>query len=205
MLKNNNIIKGILIGAAAMLVLFLMFRRFSTVVEEKTRNDYYILKNQITKMNKMVVMEQDFSTMQKTKVAYEVFGRKMSENQILAFTRTNAQVSYNLNKLVMEVDSVNRKLIIKEIPPADIRITPVVEIQAMDDSFFNRIDDVQIKKVTKAAKDDAYKRVDQNRLRSEGRKQLMDNLNSIFVLAKALDYSIEDETQTLDLSDFSKL
>ncbi|WP_345774363.1 DUF4230 domain-containing protein [Kaistella sp. PBT33-4] len=205
MLKNNNIIKGILIGAAAMLVLFLMFRRFSTVVEEKTRNDYYILKNQITKMNKMVVMEQDFSTMQKTKVAYEVFGRKMSENQILAFTRTNAQVSYNLNKLVMEVDSVNRKLVIKEIPPADIRITPVVEIQAMDDSFFNRIDDVQIKKVTKAAKDDAYKRVDQNRLRSEGRKQLMDNLNSIFVLAKALDYSIEDETQTLDLSDFSKL
>ena len=188
-----------------MLVLFLMFRRFSTVVEEKTRNDYYILKNQITKMNKMVVMEQDFSTMQKTKVAYEVFGRKMSENQILAFTRTNAQVSYNLNKLVMEVDSVNRKLVIKEIPPADIRITPVVEIQAMDDSFFNRIDDVQIKKVTKAAKDDAYKRVDQNRLRSEGRKQLMDNLNSIFVLAKALDYSIEDETQTLDLSDFSKL
>ncbi len=204
-MKNNNIIKGILIGAAAMLVLFLIFRRFSTVVEEKTRNDYYILKNQITKMNKMVVMEQDFSTMQKTKVAYEVFGRKMSENQILAFTRTNAQVSYNLNKLVMEVDSVNRKLVIKEIPPADIRITPVVEIQAMDDSFFNRIDDVQIKKVTKAAKDDAYKRVDQNRLRSEGRKQLMDNLNSIFVLAKALDYSIEDETQTLDLSDFSKL
>ncbi|WP_245168998.1 DUF4230 domain-containing protein [Marnyiella aurantia] len=204
-MKNTNVIKGILIGAAAMLIIFLMFRRCTKVVEEKTRNDYYILKNQITKMNKMVVMEQDFSTMQKTKVAFEVFGRKISENEIMAFTKTNAQVSYNLNKLVMEVDSVNRKLIIKEIPPADIRITPVVEIQSMDDSFFNRIDDVQIKKVTKAAKDDAYKRVDQNRLRSEGRKQLMDNLNSIFVLAKALDYSIEDETQTLDLSDFSKL
>ncbi|WP_228451030.1 DUF4230 domain-containing protein [Marnyiella aurantia] len=204
-MKNTNVIKGILIGAAAMLIIFLMFRRCTKVVEEKTRNDYYILKNQITKMNKMVVMEQDFSTMQKTKVAFEVFGRKMSENEIMAFTKTNAQVSYNLNKLVMEVDSVNRKLIIKEIPPADIRITPVVEIQSMDDSFFNRIDDVQIKKVTKAAKDDAYKRVDQNRLRSEGRKQLMDNLNSIFVLAKALDYTIEDETRTLDLSDLSKL
>lgn len=204
-MKNTNVIKGILIGAAAMLIIFLMFRRCTKVVEEKTRNDYYILKNQITKMNKMVVMEQDFSTMQKTKVAFEVFGRKMSENEIMAFTKTNAQVSYNLNELVMEVDSVNRKLIIKEIPPADIRITPVVEIQSMDDSFFNRIDDVQIKKVTKAAKDDAYKRVDQNRLRSEGRKQLMDNLNSIFVLAKALDYTIEDETRTLDLSDLSKL
>ena len=194
-----------ILGAAAMLFVFLLWNAVTKKTEDKVQNDFYIITNQIRKMNKMVVMEQDFSTMQKTKVAFEVFGRKMSENEIMAFTKTNAQVSYNLNKLVMEVDSVNRKLIIKEIPPADIRITPVVEIQSMDDSFFNRIDDVQIKKVTKAAKDDAYKRVDQNRLRSEGRKQLMDNLNSIFVLAKALDYTIEDETRTLDLSDLSKL
>ncbi len=204
-MKNRDIIKGIIIGSAAMLVLFLLFRRFSSVVEEKTQNDYYILTNQITKMNKMVVMEQDFSTMQKTKVAFEILGSQVSENEIMAFTKTNAQVSYDLNKMVLDVDSVNRKLIIKELPSADIRITPSVEIQSIDDSFFNRIDDLQIKKITKSAKDDAYRRVDQNKLRGEGRKQLMENLNSIFVLAKALDYDIVDETRTIDLSDLSKL
>lgn len=205
MTANRNIIKGILIGAASVLLLFLISRRCTKITEEKSNNDYYILKNQITKMNKMVVMEQDFSTIQKTKVSYEILGSKISENEIMAFTKTNAQVSYDLNKMKLDVDSVKRQLIITEIPEPEIRITPVVEIQSLDDSFFNRINEDQIKKVTKTAKEDAHKRVDQKKLRGEGRKQLMQNLNSIFVLAKALDYDIVDETRTIDLSDLSKL
>lgn len=185
-----------------MLLLFLIFKKIFNSSGENTTNYYYVLKNQITKMNKMVVMEQDFSTMQKTKVAYEILGNKISENEIITFTKTNAQVSYDLNKMILEVDSINKKLIIKNLPKADIRITPNVEIQSMDDSFFNRIDDEEIKKVTKTAKDDAYKRVDQNKLQSEGKKQLLENLNSIFVLAKALNYDLEDQTNTLDLSKF---
>jgi hypothetical protein len=35
----------------------------------------------------------------------------------------------------IEVDSINKKLVITELPDADIRITPSVEIQSLDDSF----------------------------------------------------------------------
>ena len=94
----------------------------------------------------------------------------------------------------MEVDSVNKKLIITELPNADIRITPSVEIQSLDDSFINRISEQDIKNVQKKAKETAIKSVDQNKLRNEGRKQLLENLNNIFVLAKALNYTIEDKT-----------
>lgn len=97
----------------------------------------------------------------------------------------------------MEVDSVNKKLIITELPNADIRITPSVEIQSMDDSFINRISEKDIKNVQQKAKQTAIKSVDQNKLRNEGRQQLMENLNNIFVLAKALNYTIEDKTGKL--------
>jgi hypothetical protein len=70
----------------------------------------------------------------------------------------------------------------------------------MDDSFFNRIDEEQIKKVTAEAKDIAVKSVNENQLKTESKKQLMENLNQIFVLAKALNYQIVDETQSLDLT-----
>lgn len=192
--------KGLLIGALAILLLFFVLKKYGKITDTNTQNDYYVLKNQITKMNKMVVLEQDFSTIQKTKVTIDILGNQVSENEIIAFTKTNTQVSYDLNKMKLEVDSVNKKLIIQELPNADIRITPVVEIQSIDDSFFNRIDDEQIKKVTKSAKDDAYKKVDQNKLKNEGKIQLTENLNSIFVLAKALNYKIEDKTNSLDLS-----
>lgn len=200
-MKNNNRIISFIAGAALMLVIVFIFRKCSQISEEKMSNDYYVLTNQITKMNKMVVMEQDFSTLQKTKVKHEIFGNQISENEIVTFTKTNAQVTYDLNKMKLEVDSANRKLIIRELPEPQIKITSSPEIQSIDDSFFNRINENQIKKVTEAAKTQAIKKVDQRKLREEGRKQLMLNLNTIFVLAKALKFDIVDETQSLNLSE----
>lgn len=139
-------------------------------------------------------MEQNSSSMQKTKMGYEVLGKEVSSNSIITYTKTNAQVSYDLNKMKIEVDSINKKLVITELPDADIRITPSVEIQSLDDSFFNRISEKDIKNVTVKAKETAIKSIDQNQLRNEGRKQLIENLNNIFVLAKALNYTIEDKT-----------
>lgn len=142
----------------------------------------------------MVVLEQDFSAMQKTKFGYEFLGKEMTSNSIITYTKTNAQVSYDLNKMKMQVDSVNKKLIITDLPNPEIRITPSVEIQSLDDSFINRISEKDIKNVQQKAKQTAINSVDQNKLKSEGREQLMENLNNIFVLAKALNYTIEDKT-----------
>ena len=155
-------------------------------------------------MNKIVVIEQDFSSMQKTKITSELLGGMLPsmEKELITFTKTNAQVSYDLNKMKLDVDSVNKKLIIKELPNAEIRIIPSVEIQSMDDSFLDRFDQKDLQKITKSAKDNAYKTVNQNRLRAEGRKQLLENLDNIFVLAKALNYTIEDQTGLIDTSKF---
>ncbi|MDR6515527.1 DUF4230 domain-containing protein [Chryseobacterium camelliae] len=195
-MKKYRLPLAFVAGALVMLMLFFGVRSCLNLspVEKKEQSDYYILTNQISKMNKMVVMEQDVSSMQKTKMSYELFGKEMSSNNIVTYTKTNAQVSYDLNKMKMVVDSVNKKLVITELPDADIRITPSVEVQSLDDSFFNRISEKDIKNVTQKAKTTAIQSIDQNRLRKEGHQQLMDNLNQIFVLAKALNYTIEDQT-----------
>jgi len=193
-LRNLKIIIPFFAGVLLMLLLFFGFKSSFNAAEKKEKSDYYILTNQISKMNKMVVLEQNFSAMQKTKMSYEFFGKEMTSNSIITYTKTNAQVSYDLNKMKIEVDSINKRLIITELPDAQIRITPSVEIQSLDDSFFNRISEKDIKNVTQKAKQTAINSVDQNKLRNEGRTQLMENLNNIFVLAKALNYTIEDKT-----------
>ncbi|MBS1548318.1 MAG: DUF4230 domain-containing protein [Bacteroidetes bacterium] len=201
MIKNNRkFIIAFCMGAVAVLLLFFMLKKIFHFWDKKELNDAYIITNQITKMNKMVVVEQDFSALRKSKVSYEFLGKTISENAIVTFTKTNVQVSYDLNKMKMEVDSINKKLIIKSIPKPDIRINPNVEIQSMDDSFFNRIDEAQIKKVTQEAKSQAIAKVDKAQLEKESQKQLMENLNQIFVLAKSLHYEIVDETHSLDFS-----
>jgi len=196
-LRNLKLVLPFVAGILLMLILFFSFRSCLQVSEKTEKSDYYILTNQISKMNKMVVLEQDFSAMQKTKFGYEFMGKEMTSNSVITYTKTNAQVSYDLNKMKMEVDSVNKKLIITDLPNADIRITPSVEIQSLDDSFINRISEKDIKTVQQKAKQTAINSVDQNKLRSEGKQQLMENLNNIFVLAKALNYTIEDKTGQL--------
>ncbi|WP_294241568.1 DUF4230 domain-containing protein [uncultured Chryseobacterium sp.] len=198
-MRNIKIIVPFLAGVIVMVILFFSFRSCLNPAKKTEKSDYYILTNQIAKMNKMVVLEQNTSSIQKTKMGYEFFGKEVSSNSIITYTKTNAQVSYDLNKMKIKVDSVNKKLLITELPDADIRITPSVEIQSVDDSFFNRISEKDIKNVTQKAKDTALKSIDQNKLRTEGREQLMENLNNIFVLAKALNYSIEDQTGKLGI------
>ena len=203
-MKTNQKILPFVLGAALVLFIVLIWNAVTKKQEDKVQNDFYIITNQIRKMNKMVVMEQDFSSMQKTKITSELLGGMLPniEKELITFTKTNAQVTYDLNKMKLEVDSANKKLIIKELPNAEIRIIPSVEIQSMDDSFLDRFDQKDLQKITKSAKDNAYKTVNQNRLRAEGRKQLLENLDNIFVLAKALNYTIEDQTGLIDTSKF---
>ena len=198
-MKNRNTILAFIGGALLMLLLFLALKSLRPKSED-IQNDFYIITNQIKKMNKMVVVEQDFSSMQKTKVTSQLLGGLLPnmEKEIVTFTKTNAQVSYDLNKMKIDVDSVNKKLIIRELPNPDIKIIPSVEIQNMDDSFFDRFNENDLKKIQNNAKNNAVKTVNQNYLRDLGRKQLSENLSQIFVLAKALKYTVEDKTGQID-------
>ena len=198
-----NYIKQIVGFTLGVIITLLMVYFFKNFGKDEANTDYYILTNQISKMNKMVVLEQDFSSMQKTKITSKLLGLDVlpsSQKELVIFTKAKAQVSYDLHQMKLEVDSANKKLIIKKLPNADIKIFTDAEISSLDDSFFDRFSQDDFKRITANAKKNAEKTVDQTKLRNEGRKQLLQNLNDIFVLAKALKYEVVDDTNTFDLS-----
>ena len=198
-----NYIKQIIGFSLGVIITLLMVYFFKNFGKDEANTDYYILTNQISKMNKMVVLEQDYSSMQKTKITSKLLGLDVlpsSQKELVIFTKAKAQVSYDLHQMKLEVDSANKKLIIKKLPNADIKIFTDAEISSLDDSFFDRFTQEDFKRITTNAKKNAEKTVDQNKLRNEGRKQLLQNLNDIFVLAKALKYEVVDDTNTFDLS-----
>lgn len=193
---------GFFLGVIFTLLLVYFLKNFG---KDEANTDYYVLTNQISKMNKMVVLEQDFTSLHKTKITSTLLGIKglpSSEKEVVLFTKAKAQVSYDLHQMKLEVDSTNKKLIIKSLPNSDIKIFTDAEISSLDDSFFDRFTQEDFKRITNNAKKGAEKLVDKNKLTTEGRKQLLTNLNEIFVLAKALNYEIVDDTNTLDLSKY---
>jgi hypothetical protein len=159
--------------------------------------DYYLITNQIQKMNKMVVLEQDFSSFQTHKsAAARVAGFDILPKEMVLYTTAKAQVSYDLKKMKIDVDTINKKVIIEELPQPEIKIFPDVKIHFMDDYAINRFTQSDINGIMESAKKNMAKSVNQNQLTQESKKQLKENLNEIFVLAKALHYTIEDKTNT---------
>lgn len=197
MTKYTGILSFIF-GIILTVFLFLSWRSCNKKEDAALINqDYYLITNQIQKMNKMVVLEQDFSSFQTHKSsAANIAGFDILPREIVLYTTAKAQVSYDLKQMKIDVDTVNKKLILQEIPQPEIKIFPDVKIHFMDDYAINRFTQKDINGVMESAKKNMAKSVNQNNLKEQSKKQLKDNLNDIFVLAKALHYSIEDKTNT---------
>lgn len=195
MTKYTGILSFIF-GIILTVFLFLSWRSCNKKEDAALINqDYYLITNQIQKMNKMVVLEQDFSSFQTHKSsAASVAGFDILPREMVLYTTAKAQVSYDLKKMKIDVDTVNKKLILQEIPQPEIKIFPDVKIHFMDDYAINRFTQKDINGVMESAKKNMAKSVNQANLKKQSEKQLKDNLNDIFVLAKALHYSIEDKT-----------
>ncbi|MFW2136448.1 DUF4230 domain-containing protein [Soonwooa sp.] len=201
-MKNINTLLSFVVGILLTIFCLLAWKGFHKEEAAVINKDYYLLTNQITKMNKMVVMEQDFSSFQTHKSkAFSIGGYDVLPKEMVLYTTAKAQVSYDLKKMKIDVDTVNKKLVIDALPQADIKVFPDVKIHFMDDYAINRFSQADINGIMDSAKKNMEKNIDYTKLKQEGNKQLIDNLNEIFVLAKALNYKIEDRTNTIKLPD----
>ena len=188
-----------LFGAFFSFLLAYFYINFNKEESQAINKDYYILNNQINKVNKMIVLEQNFSSFQTHKSSVfrlgniEVFPREM-----VLYSTAKAQVSYDLKKMKIEVDSIQKKLIIKELPSPEVKIFPEVKIHFMDDYAVNRFSKSDLNNILESAKKNMRKSINQERLKSDAKKQLLSNLDELFVLARFLNYKIQDETQQLN-------
>ncbi|WP_300672231.1 DUF4230 domain-containing protein [Soonwooa sp.] len=199
-MKNINGILSFVVGILLTIFCLLAWKGCHKEEGAVINKDYYLLTNQITKMNKMVVMEQDFSSFQTHKSkAFSIAGYDVLPKEMVLYTTAKAQVSYDLKKMKIDVDTVNKKLVIDALPQADIKIFPDVKIHFMDDYAINRFSQADINGIMESAKKNMEKNIDYTKLKQDGNKQLIENLNEIFILAKALNYKIEDRTNTIKI------
>ena len=189
-----------LFGAFFSFLLAYFYINFNKKEEAEAINkDYYILNNQINKVNKMIVLEQNFSSFQTHKSsAFRLGNIDIFPKEMVLYSTAKAQVSYDSKKMKIEVDSIQKKLIIKELPSPEVKIFPEVKIHFMDDYAVNRFSKTDLNNILESAKRNMRKNINQEKLKSDAKKQLLSNLDEIFVLARFLDYKIEDETQQLN-------
>lgn len=153
---------------------------------------------EIKRMNRMIVAEQHYS---------DVFSHKSSlslprladyfsfDKKVLLLVDADVQAVYDLNRMDISVDSVNKTIYINKIPDVEIKIYPDVRFYDMEQSSFNTFDKDDLNQIKKSAVSRVEESIDKEKLKKEAHEQLIDNLGEIYLLARAYNWKLVDRTR----------
>lgn len=159
--------------------------------------DSRVIAYQIQKMNKMVVAEQSLAEIytHTSKKSLPGLGSiYSSDKKVTMMINAKVQASYDLTQMEVELDSVNKKIVIASIPPVDLKVYPDVDFFDMDQSIFNKFEKNELNEIKNRGIAQVEKKIDREKIKKEAHQQLIQNLSDIYQIAKIYGWEIEDRT-----------
>lgn len=167
-------------------------------LEKKSMSeDSRVIAYQIQKMNKMVVAEQSLAEIytHTSKKSLPGLGSiYSSDKKVTMMINAKVQASYDLTQMEVELDSVNKKIVIASIPPVDLKVYPDVDFFDMDQSIFNKFEKNELNEIKNRGIAQVEKKIDREKIKKEAHQQLIQNLSDIYQIAKIYGWEIEDRT-----------
>lgn len=167
-------------------------------LEKKSMSeDSRVIAYQIQKMNKMVVAEQSLAEIytHTSKKSLPGLGSiYSSDKKVTMMINAKVQASYDLTQMEVELDSVNKKIVIASIPPVDLKVYPDVDFFDMDQSIFNKFEKNELNEIKNRGVAQVEKKIDREKIKKEAHQQLIQNLSDIYQIAKIYGWEIEDRT-----------
>ncbi|WP_291067713.1 MULTISPECIES: DUF4230 domain-containing protein [unclassified Empedobacter] len=193
----NNLKKIILVVVAFIFGVMITYFIMDKFKSESYTEQSHVIAYQIERMNKMIVAEQTYSDLYNHTSKKSLPGLTdifSADKKVTLLVKAKAQATYDLKKMDIELDSVNKKIIIKSIPPVEIQVYPDVSFYDMDQSVFNKFSKDDLNGIKKRAVEHVEKTVNQTKLKQEAHQQLIQNLGDLYFLAKTYGWKIEDKT-----------
>jgi hypothetical protein len=133
------------------------------------------------------------------KYFYDTFEFKKSA---IVTVNAKVQVSFDLNKLEVEVDSVKRKIILKKIPQEEVNIIPDVKYFDLQQSTFNSFTKEELNQINKSSIRKIKEAAEVTFLQLDAKERLVEELKKIYELSAILGWEVVDETESSFLDNF---
>lgn len=171
--------------------------------KHKINEDIQIVLQSVKNISKLVVSEGIFSEMYSYKDAKKYFYDTFEFNKsIIVIVNAKVQVLFDLEKMEIEIDSVNKKIKIKFIPKEEVIIIPEVKYFDLQQSTFNSFTKEELNNINKKSIEKIKETVEVSKIRTNAKKRLMDELSKIYQLSTILGWEVIDETEEQLLDTF---
>jgi hypothetical protein len=190
----KNIITYILVFIIGVLFA-LYYLNNSTNNHEKEQ--IQVVVNEVKNARKLIVTEATFSEMYNYEMAKEyMFVPYSFDKKVIVSVVANVQVSYDLKQMEVEIDSINKKVIVTRLPEPELFIAPSVSYFDFEQSTFNTFSKEELNSINEKSIAQIKENIEISTLKEKAKTQLINELREVYVTTKLLGWELIDETES---------
>jgi len=193
-------VKKALIGFFVVATVILLFRycEFKDT-DTSTIEETALIQEQIRNVGKLVVTEGHFSEVLTFKDQQKYFmGLYTAEKKALVVVNADVTVSYDLSKIVYDINEENKTITIKNIPKEEIKISPDLKFYDVEQNGFNEFSAEDYNKINATVKTNLAKKIDKSSLKSNAQNRLLSELSKILILTNTMGWKLQYNGQTVN-------
>lgn len=169
----------------------------------ETSEDIQIVLQSIHNISKLVVTEGVFSEVYSYKNAKKYFYDTFEFNKsVIVIVNAKVQVLFDMEKMVVEIDSIHKKIKIKSIPKEEVVIIPDIKYFDIQQSTFNSFSKDELNSINKKSIEKIKKTAKVSKIKKNAKKRLIVELSKIYQLSAILGWEVVDDTEGQLLNDF---
>jgi len=187
-------IKRILLLAAAIVIIFLLFKFCEFKKSDSSSIDYNssLLQQQILNVGKLVVTEGHFAEVLTYKDQDNYFGGMVSfEKKALIIVNADVTVAYDLHKMEYDIDEKNKIITIINIPAAELKISPDIQFYDVNQSKFNAFTGDDYNKINKSVRLNLAKKIEKSSLKLNAQNRLISELSKVLILTNSMGWTLQ--------------
>ncbi len=169
----------------------------------QTNEEIKVVVNSIKNMSKLVVSNANFSEVYNFKDSKKYFYDYVSfDKEAIVTVNANVEVGYDLSKLEIQIDSLEKKIYINKIPKEEVSIAPDVKYFDLKQSQFNSFSKEELNKINEKSVEKIKQTVELTNLKKEAKTRFFEEISKIYQLSAIYGWQVVDNTGSGFLTEF---
>ena len=182
---------------------FLIAKFWYEYQEEKKHQteEAQVFLNGIKNLSKLVVSEGNFSEIYSFTDSKKYFYDYSSfDKKAVMSVNAKVEVGYDLSKLEIQIDSLQKRIIIHKIPEEEVVIAPDIKYFDLEQSQFNSFSTEELNKLNEKAIENIKSTIIVSGIKQGAKTRLMEELSKIYQLSKVYNWKVVDNTNSKELA-----
>jgi hypothetical protein len=201
----RNIFFGIVIGLV--LVFGLRYCEHQKDEKEELLLNSALIEKQLNNVGKLVVTEGTYAQVYTyedwKKLYFDVFSAR---KKALVVVNAEASISYDLSKIVTEINEETKTVTILSLPEPELSINPNISYYDVQQDYLNQFGAEDYNKIKQQVEDSLRKTIAKSSLATNAQNRLISELQKIYILTNSMGWTLQYEEISIENeSDFQTL